>query len=70
MMELFTLLYNRPHVRVGQQLVPIVDVLAMLDRLDEDEHTLNNCWDIESHHKTLRRINAEMMKQQAQGEAE
>jgi len=64
MMELFTMLHDRPHVRVGQQYVPIVDVLAMLDRLAEDG------WQARAGDPrgTLRGINRAMVNQ-AQGEA-
>jgi len=38
MMELFTLLHNRPHVRVGQQWVPLMDVVGLLDNLIDHDY--------------------------------
>ena len=37
-MELFTLLHDRPHVRVGSQWVPLMDVVGLLDNLIDHEH--------------------------------
>lgn len=54
-MELFTLLNNRPHVRVGQQWVPLMDVVGMLDDLIDWEV----CQPGETARHALTRVNLE-----------
>jgi hypothetical protein len=58
-MDLFKQIAGRPHVLIGSEYVPIVDVLAMLDRLAEDG------WQARAGDPrgTLRGINRAMVRQ-------
>lgn len=52
-MELFTLLNNRPHVKVGSQWVPLMDVVGLLDNLIDFEV----CLPSETARHALARVN-------------